>query len=130
MTQLPFPETIPADTSSSSPTESETEKMLPTEKEAYSPLSYLPSGPHGRMRAELAWVNKLLAYDQNNSVSAISLRELRRALSAFQAEVRVSALGQGVPAGYLAGAMPSRSSTRTNRRSTISVKNRTRNFKS
>ncbi len=57
-----------------------------------SPPSYSVVGPHARVRTMLMWVNKLLAYDKNEYVSAISVRELREALLAFQKDVRVMGL--------------------------------------
>ncbi len=88
---------------------------------------YLVAGPHSQLRTRLAWVNRLLAYDETLSVSVISLRDLNRALSAFQLEVRVQALGQGPDT---AASSPSRSSTPTAPRSRNSIRSRTRNFKS
>ncbi len=85
------------------------------------------SGPHSRVRTRLLWVNKLLAYDESNSVSVISVKDLEAALSRFQQEVRLLPLasGEGPEASS-----PSRSSIRTGPRSVSrSVKNRTRNFK-
>ncbi len=89
---------------------------------------YSVEGPHGQVRTMLMWVNKLLAYDVNGSVSAISVRELRLALIAFQKDVRAQGMALGVVnATATEGSSRSRSSTPTNRRS--SIKEKTRNFK-
>ncbi len=58
------------------------------------PQYFSPSGPHSALRGELMWVQKLLAFDQNGSVSVISLRGLSAALSAFQKDLRVQVRGQ------------------------------------
>ncbi len=109
MTQLPLPSSSSrADTPPLSGNVSESEKGSLQDADL-SPLLYSPAGPHGRLRAELMWVNKLLASDLKGSVSVISLRELKRALSAFAAEVRIQALGDGVPLVSLGAVMPSRS---------------------
>ncbi len=84
---------------------------------------YSVAGPHGQLRTQLAWVSRLLASDENGSVSAISLRELKEALLVFQREVRLLARGLAVEPEV---SSRSRSSTRTNPRS---AKARTRNFK-
>ncbi len=121
MTQPLLPESSsPADTAELNSGESETKKPNPVESFHQ---SYLVGGPHGRLRTQLLWVNRLLAYDEKSSVSVISLRDLGRALSAFQQEVRV----QRVPPEPGAGASPSRSRIQTGPRS--SVRRRTRNFK-
>ncbi len=88
--------------------------------------SYAVNGPHGRLRTKLLWVNKLLSSDEQSSVSVISLRDLDRALSAFQKEVRVQVLA--LP-DFQVDASNRRSSTRTGPRSNNSVRHRTRNFK-
>ncbi len=113
MTQLPLPESRPAAAThplSGSVSESESGNLQGAD---FSPLLFSPSGPHGRIRAELMWVNKLLASDPRGSVSAISLRDLKRALSSFAAEVRVQALGDGVPLASLAAVTRFRSGEST-----------------
>ncbi len=128
MTQLPMESSNPVDTSLRK------EKMIASVTQnrisgSSSPQSYSPGGPHGALRERLLWANRLLAYDVNESVSVICLRELKEALLAFQASVRV----QRVPLGPDMGvSSPSPSSTQAGRRSSgkQSVKTRTRNFKS
>ncbi len=89
--------------------------------------AYLVSGPHGSLRTQLLWVNRLLAYDESLSVSAISLRQLRGALSIFQSEVRLLAHVVPVPD---AGATRSRSTIRTGPPSSgRNLRARTRAFK-
>ncbi len=129
MSQSEFPEhnqaagTVQAKLSEA---ESETQSQM-TDR---SPLSYSVLGAHARVRADLLWVCKLLASDQNNSVSVILVRDLRRALSDFAAGVRVQDSAGAAPPGSTGGATPSPSgeSRRVTRRGN-SVKNRTRNFK-
>ncbi len=124
MTQLPLPGyKAGAGISPQSGSEKRNESLLGASS---SHPSYLVAGPHSQVRTQLMWVNRLLAYDVNSSVSVISVRELREALSRFQKEVRALALGLELGAD----GSRSRSQTRTGPRSgSRTVKTRTRNFK-
>ncbi len=129
MTQIPFPElSSPVDASMTA--EKKIGSPSPQGSSSSSPLqSYSVGGPHGPLRAQLLWVNRLLAYDENLSVSVISLRELRRALLAFQAEVRLIPPGQLGQAPAVAVSR-SPSGIRQDYRYGRNIKRRTRNYKS
>ncbi len=122
MTQGRLPESnSPAGTRPASPS--------PEKTPAYQYSSpYQVGGPHSKLRTQLLWVNRLLASDETNSVSAISVRELARALSAFQKDLRVQVLGVG---GLEASSRsPSRTPTGQGSQGSRTIKARTRNFKS
>ncbi len=93
MTQEP-PQDSKLDADISPANEKEKESLVESSGDGIYPRYFLPTGPHQRVRAELMWVNKLLAYDQNDSVSGISVRELREALLRFQKDLRVQVRGQ------------------------------------
>ncbi len=94
-------------------------------KDSYS--GYQLSGPHAALRTQLLWVNRLLGYDETLSVSKISLRDLREALSTFQKEVRLLLAEVPVPD---VGVTRSRSMIQTGRPSSgRSVRTRTRAYK-
>ncbi len=97
--------------------------------EAFVPLPYSPLGPHARLRAELLWVCRLLTFDEGDAIAPSSLRAIRLAVAAFQGEVRVQALGAGVPLGALGGATRSDSGA-VRYRSKSNLRARTRDFKS
>ena len=129
MTQLVLPESNSGvDISGSNPSESESEiQKTPAASSPSQP--YVVVGPHARVRTLLLWVNRLLAYDEATSVSAISVSELRQALLAFQKDLWAQGLG-GAPGV----SSPFHSSTRTGPRSggnrRYTIKERTSNFKS
>ncbi len=126
--QKAFREVVDSFTGAENVNESEIKKAL---EGVSSSRPYSVGGPHGRVRQLLAWVNKLLAYDLNESASAISVRELREALLAFQKDVRVQALGPILTqADSTGGGTPSQSGA--SRRATArgnTVRAKTRNFK-
>ncbi len=126
--QRAFKEVVDSFGASENVNESEIKKAL---EGASSSRPYSVGGPHGRVRQLLAWVNRLLAYDESESVSGISVRELREALLAFQKDVRVQGLGGTLTlADSTAGGTPSRSgaSARATARGET-VRAKTRNFK-
>ncbi len=92
-----------------------------------SSLPYSVDGPHARVRQMLMWVNRLLAYDTNDFVSGISVRELREALLRFQKDVRVMARDQEVSMGVSSRFPSSTPTARPSPRSPI--KRATRQFK-
>ncbi len=129
MTQLPLPESSMVAATSAANEKSEIEKAPESLR---SPQSFLPGGPHGSVRGLLSWVNRLLASDENNFVSVISVRDLRRALLAFQKEVLVQGLEGEVARGYLAAGSRSRfgGSPPATQCTKSTIKSRTRNYKS
>ncbi len=131
MTQLPLQESNQPVEASMDSIMTENERRIALAKVGLSLPSLLPAGPHGAVRAQLMWANKLLAYDQSGSISRISVLELKAALLAFLRDLRVGARGGTLGAAGSSGDVtPPRSpGYRRSARGSQSVRTKTRNFK-
>ncbi len=62
---------------------------LPSKPQLLQQPSYVPFGPHGRVREKLMRAQTALSQDEKLSISRVSVRALESAVSAFLAELRL-----------------------------------------